>query len=70
MSNKTEQLKPCPFCGGVPELITRGNEYSKKRSAEIKCGSCYTKQVTAAIYNSLDWCKEMATQKWNKRTTN
>jgi len=60
-------LKKCPFCDGDAELILRGNAFTKKRSAEIECNSCHTKQVTGAIHNSLKWCKEKAIEKWNKR---
>lgn len=61
-------LLPCPFCGGHAEIITVGNDFTKKRSAEVKCKSCFTKQVTGAIRNSIEWCIETAIAKWNKRT--
>jgi len=63
-----EEIKPCPFCGGEAELITRGNAFTKKRSAEIECSKCHTLQVTGAIHSSLEWCQEKAIEKWNKRT--
>jgi len=63
----TDELKPCPFCGGEAELITRGNQYTKKRSAEIECGKCHTKQITGAIRGTIEWCKETAIKKWNNR---
>jgi hypothetical protein len=62
-----KDIKGCPFCGGTPEIITIGNEFTKKRSVEIKCTSCYTKQITGAIRNSIDWCTKTAIEKWNKR---
>lgn len=61
-------LRPCPFCGGTAELITRGNAFTKKRSAEVECCKCHTKQVTGAIHNNLDWCIGVAVEKWNKRS--
>ena len=60
-------IRPCPFCGGEAELITRGNAFTKKRSAEIECSDCHTLQVTGAIHSSLAWCQEKAIEKWNKR---
>jgi Lar family restriction alleviation protein len=66
-TNTPEEIKPCPFCGGEAELQTIGNDYAQSRSVEIKCTSCYTKQITGAIRQSLEWCKETAIEKWNKR---
>ncbi len=60
-------LKPCPFCGGEAELITIGNDFTKKRSAGIECGRCRTKQVVGAIRKSLSWCEETIVERWNKR---
>ena len=48
-------LKPCPFCGGEAVKIFIGNEYTKKRSVEIKCKKCRVKRVNAAIYHDHDW---------------
>ena len=60
-------LLNCPFCGGNAELITRGNNATKKRSAEVECTQCHTKQITGAIYKDLMWCAKTAIEKWNKR---
>jgi len=62
-----KELLPCPFCGKNAELITRGNDHTKKRSAEVECSYCHIKQITGAIRNSIEWCKEIAIHKWNKR---
>lgn len=60
-------LKHCPFCGGEATKIFIGNDATKKRSVEIKCIVCFTKQVTGAIRNNHAWCDEVATKKWNNR---
>ena len=65
---KPNVLRSCPFCGGTAELITRGNAFTKKRSAEVECTKCHTKQVTGAIHNNLGWCIGVAVEKWNKRS--
>ena len=62
------RLKYCPFCGGVAEIITRGNAFTKKRSAEIECSKCHVKMIVGAIRNSLDWCESIIINKWNQRT--
>ena len=63
-----KQIKNCPFCGGTAELIKRGNDFSKKRSAEITCHKCNVKLVVGAIRSTLEWCEETTIEKWNKRT--
>ena len=60
-------LKPCPFCGGIPEIIHIGNAFTKKRAVTIKCWGCSATQETGAIRNSLEWCEKVAIEKWNKR---
>jgi len=65
---KPHVLRSCPFCGGIAELITRGNAFTKKRSAEVECVKCHTKQVTAAVHSSLGWCENKAVEKWNNRS--
>lgn len=62
-----EQIKPCPFCGNIPELIKRGNEHTKKVSTEIYCKNCNVLMVVGAIRNNLKWCEEKVIEKWNKR---
>lgn len=63
----SEQLLPCPFCGWHAWLTQHGNAYTKKRSAEVTCAGCHTKQATGAIRGTLEWCCEKAIEKWNKR---
>jgi len=67
MTPKEEKLLPCPLCGGIAELVERGNIHNKKRSAEISCASCGVKIIVAAIYNTLEWCVEAVSKKWNTR---
>lgn len=63
-----EKLLSCPFCGGEPEFVTIGNDYTKSRKAEIKCIKCFCKRTTGAIHNNLEWCGRKAIELWNKRT--
>lgn len=63
------RLKYCPFCGGESKMTLRGNNTTKKRSAEVRCIRCGTKQVTGAIRNDLKWCEIQAIEKWNERIT-
>ena len=59
----------CPFCGGEPKKTFIGNNFTKKRSIEIKCTSCRVKRVDAAIHHSHEWLDGVITELWNKRTT-
>jgi len=60
-------LKSCPFCGGVAKRVFIGNDRTRKRTVEIKCSKCFTKQITGALRFSHQWCDETATAKWNER---
>lgn len=66
-TNEAGVLLPCPFCGGEVELINRGNAFTKKRSAEIRCNQCSIEMIVGAIHHSLEWCEETITAKWNRR---
>jgi Lar family restriction alleviation protein len=53
-------LKPCPFCGGKPNLI-------KAFASYVKCESCGSESETWPIrpeYNNV----EKAIESWNNRT--
>lgn len=65
-----DKLLPCPFCGGEPEFITIGNDYTKKRKVEIKCKKCRVKRTTAALRFNLEWCGRKAIEAWNERWQN
>ena len=65
-SNKNK-VSNCPFCGSKPVLKIIGNEFTKKRSAQIFCHGCCTKMSVGAIIRSSDWCVEQIIIKWNKR---
>jgi Lar family restriction alleviation protein len=64
---KSDVIRPCPFCGGEAEIILRGNAFTKKRNAEIRCGNCNVEMVVGAVHSSLEWCAKTVTAKWNKR---
>jgi len=61
------ELKNCPFCGEKAELRTTGNDYTKKRVAEIRCKSCCTKMRVGALKHNLEWCEKIVTENWNTR---
>ena len=61
-------LLPCPFCGGKPRKILRGNNYTKKRSITIKCQKCRIERTDAAIRFNHEWLDSIATGAWNKRS--
>ena len=63
---KLKVLK-CPCCGGDPELKYIGNDFSKKRSIEIKCLKCRLKRKDSALTHSFLWLEEVCIRYWNKR---
>lgn len=61
------ELKQCPFCGGEPELIEIGNNWTKKRSVTVKCPTCRIQLTYAGILRSIDWLTDTAVNGWNRR---
>lgn len=59
MKNKTE-LKPCPFCGGKPDI------YEHEDFVFIRCQVCEC--GTPSISASIKYCAtECAADLWNRR---
>lgn len=62
-----DELLPCPFCGGEPELKFFGNDYTKSRKATIKCKKCRAEITNAALKHDSKWCAMVSIEDWNKR---
>jgi Lar family restriction alleviation protein len=60
-------LLPCPFCGGSPEIIQQGNDFTKKRRITIRCSKCRVERSDAAMRNGIDWLEKAAIENWNQR---
>jgi hypothetical protein len=60
-------LMPCPFCGGEPEMLRKGNDHTKKRSITIRCPDCRVERTDAALIHSMAWLEELSTRNWNVR---
>ena len=52
----TDELKPCPFCGGKAEMLGEDDGMY-----QVVCPNC------AANIDNYDDEKEVAAKKWNKR---
>ena len=65
----SEKLKPCPFCGCEPKLKYIGNEFTRKRSIEIKCSNinCRVTMVNGAIRFDFKWLEDVSIKAWNRR---
>ena len=63
----TEELKPCPFCGGdaVTEYI--GNDHTKTRKLKIKCKDCRIQLTNGAIKHDFAWLEDVTFKAWNTR---
>ena len=62
------EMLPCPCCGGEPELIFRGNDYSATKTATIKCKGCRLQRTDASMtIDATEQCIESALEQWNKR---
>ena len=62
------EVKNCPFCKGEVEIRTQGNDYSKKRSATMRCkNGCNINMKVSALTHNLAWCEGKLTERWNTR---
>ena len=57
------ELKPCPFCGGKPKIITFKHSYSRFLIYQIMCFSCYT-QPRFFVRGETE---QKAIEAWNRR---
>lgn len=67
-NQELERLLPCPFCGGEPEMLRKGNNHRPKRSITIRCKGCRVERTDAAIRHGMDWLEHIATEHWNQRS--
>jgi hypothetical protein len=65
----TNDLLPCPFCGGGAEISQIGNEATRSRGYEVKCTAwgCATKKRAMVIRHTLEDARGWAVGAWNKR---
>jgi len=64
---KADKLLPCPFCGGKPQLMFSGNDFTKSRSVTITCTKCFCKRTIASVHHSSHWAAELSIERWNER---
>ena len=62
-------LLPCPFCGGTPDIMRQGNNYTKRRRIVIRCPKCRIERADAAIKHGMDWLEKIAVKNWNQRAS-
>lgn len=62
-----QELLPCPFCGGTPEVRRQGNNHTKSRKLVIRCPDCRIERTNAAIRHGFDWLEEVSFKAWNTR---
>lgn len=62
MKIDTEQLKPCPFCGGEAEM-----HYWGKNGRILKCASCVVQWRQKVRSQSIEWLEKKLIENWNTR---
>lgn len=62
-------LLPCPFCGGDPMVIHKGNNYSRSQSIIIKCQGCRIVRTDSVMTHPIEWILPKAVASWNRRHT-
>lgn len=60
-------LLNCPFCGGAPDMHYIGNEHTKSKKINIKCGGCRVQRTNAAMKHDFKWLEEISVSQWNER---
>lgn len=67
--NRILDLKPCPFCGSVPEVKCIGNDHSISRKIKVKCSnkSCRIERTDATKRRGFNWLEGIAEEGWNLR---
>lgn len=61
------ELLPCPFCGGKPDVIIKGNNLTAKRSVIVKCTSCRVQRTNAGFITPIATLVKISTEQWNMR---
>lgn len=58
------ELKPCPFCGGRPEILERFiHGVANRKHYWIRCSKCWVGQDLHRDYRT----REKAIERWNQR---
>ena len=58
----SEELKPCPFCGGEAVLIRKGSPFSRALEFYVSCTSC---EYTTRSFVNCSFCKLIKCNKLN-----
>ena len=62
---KKEELKPCPFCGVEPSVISFKHTYSTVLEYQVMCLKCHTKPK----FFGSGITKQKAIEAWNRRAS-
>lgn len=63
---RSNELKPCPFCGKEPNYVCSGNDKGML-SVETYCPNCGAGFKIKSLKNEKNWLLEKAKSKWNRR---
>lgn len=58
----SQELLPCPFCGGKASI-----EQNARNGYKLKCTSCVVGITQKTIHQSMEWLKDRMIEDWNKR---
>ena len=60
----SEELKPCPLCGGPAFIVQIGNEFTKTRGFDVGCKACVMKIQQRAIRHPLAFVQASILKTW------
>ena len=65
------ELKPCPWCGGIPYLLeTPLRHYGGCSAYVIKCSECGATPPNGEfydVYSTREYAEQQAVEAWNRR---
>lgn len=62
---RTDELLPCPFCGGEAFMVECLIKIRPGR--EIKCTCCAVKMTGAVLRLEGEWLENRMVERWNRR---
>ena len=61
------QVKACPFCGDMPEILPAAMSRYGRNGYTIRCRGCCIERTVRTLRHTLEWAHDNLIEKWNGR---